>query len=76
MAALTPHARRVILTLATLYAAVVIPIQLHKGGDFKPGPHRDSIVLEDWIEAIRTSEAAPLIHPKPDGGYSVIQWRK
>jgi len=36
VAALTPHARRVILALATLYAAVVIPIQLHKGGDFKP----------------------------------------
>ncbi len=36
MAALTPRARGVVLALATLYAAVVIPIQLHKGGDLAP----------------------------------------
>jgi alpha-1,2-mannosyltransferase len=34
--ALTPRARGVLLALATLYAAVVIPIQLHKGGDLGP----------------------------------------
>lgn len=36
MAALTPRARGVLLALATLYAAVVIPIQLRKGGDLAP----------------------------------------
>jgi hypothetical protein len=36
VAALTPRARGVLLALATLYAAVVIPIQLHKGGDLAP----------------------------------------
>lgn len=36
MAALTPRARGVLLALATLYAAVVIPLQLHKGGDLAP----------------------------------------
>ena len=58
MAGLTPRERRVLLAVGAIYAAVVIPIGIHKGGDF----------TQELEQSERLLHGLPLYEANPEKG--------